>query len=183
MAQWRRVMWAIGAAAAVALPGAAHAGVWNEVGDAGDLAGPQVTVGSGPLNSISGVLQPMDPIDVFKFFHPPDPILPGDPMDVTADWNDPALSDALFFALFDATGTTLIAQAGADGNIFISNLASGDYLVAVSTSSIADPEYTITFNTPVAFAAPEPAPLALLLAGTLGLAFARRCSPAHGSRR
>jgi hypothetical protein len=44
----------------------------------------------------------------------------------------------------------------------------------VSTSSLVDPPYTITFNTPAAFAVPEPAPLALLLGALLAAPFARR---------
>ena len=51
------------------LPHLAQAGVWNEVGDAGNTPGTaQTTLGAGSLTTIFGTLSPAGDTDVFKIY-------------------------------------------------------------------------------------------------------------------
>lgn len=57
------------AIAAATLPHLALAGVWNEVGDAGNTPGTaQTTIGAGSLSTIFGTLSPAVDTDVFKVY-------------------------------------------------------------------------------------------------------------------
>jgi hypothetical protein len=59
----------------------AHAQVWNEVGDAGDLiATAQATVGGGPLVTLNGTLSSPADVDVYCITAGPAPRIPGLPI-------------------------------------------------------------------------------------------------------
>ena len=56
------------------------------------------------------------------------------------------------------------------------SLAAGEYKIGLVSGAASDPDYTITFDSPVSgvsdAAAPEPSTWAMLLAGFAGLGFA-----------
>ena len=82
-----------------------------------------------------------------------------------------------------ATDASYLSSAGAAGGcnsadsfastLSVTNLAPGQYCIGLDANSPSDPMFSVTFNTPVEAATPEPATLALLCAG-LGAICLRR---------
>ncbi|HEY1929577.1 MAG TPA: hypothetical protein VGG92_19080 [Caulobacteraceae bacterium] len=85
------------------------------------------------------------------------------------------------FQLFRGAGASLtelqdLQLSSTDGfsNLMSLNLAPGDYEIGMFTDSPYDPQFTITFNTPVGSYVPEPATWVLLVGGFLTLGGALR---------
>lgn len=147
--------------------------VWVEVGDAGDVSNPQVTVGDGNLTEIDGDIKPLGGTiedDAFLFRY-------GGAMGtlkMTFAFNDPTLLPAPL-ALFDEHGN-VVAGANRDGIVTVSDLAAGPYIVEAHSDQGLDPPYTITFDSPamgptgVSFAVPEPGTAVLFELGLISLA-------------
>lgn len=116
---------------------AAHAQVWNETGDAGELSGvAQAASGAGTLGAIVGSLSNGQDVDMFR-------IHISNPAAFSATtFNGASLFDTQLF-LFHLNGVGIAANDDAGGaagtrstlgagNTLYSTLAAGDYLIAVS---------------------------------------------------
>ena len=102
--------------------------IWVEIGDAGDVSNPQITVGDGNLAEIDGDIKPLGTTiedDAFLFRY-------GGAMGslkMTFAFNDSTLLPAPL-ALFDGQGNN-VAGANRDGVVTLSDLAAGLYIVEV----------------------------------------------------
>ena len=107
----------------------------------------------------------------------------------TATMTDAEPGDIFNFELFRPADHTLIQDLVLnDNNAFTQTmsveLASGAYVIGMTTDTPIDPEYTITFNTPVtgtaSVDAPEPSSLALLAGALIAVSsFAKRRKRRH----
>ncbi|MGE0480326.1 MAG: DVUA0089 family protein [Phycisphaerae bacterium] len=125
MKKWHLIS---GFAAAMAFAASANAGIWSEVGDAGDLPGTaQTAVGAGSLDQIDGALA--GGADMYR-------ICITSPSTFSADTNGGASFDTQLF-LFDLNGVGVLAnddsgtlQARLPAGSF--TLAAGEYYLAIS---------------------------------------------------
>ncbi len=109
----------------------AHADIWAEQGDAGGLVPGQQTTGTGPLTSISGLLNTGDLEDAFA-------IRISDPANFRATAVGGTSFDTQLF-LFDAAGNGIAFNDDSQGtfqstltNLFTSNLSAGIYILAIA---------------------------------------------------
>lgn len=111
-----------------------HAATWNEVGDAGDTPGTsQVTVGAGPLTTISGTLPIDADIDMYRIAITDRTIFQAAITGQTG-FADPDLW------LFDAAGFGIALTTNvAAGQTLITGAfvpSNGDYFLAISSSGV-----------------------------------------------
>jgi hypothetical protein len=161
----------------LAASGPSRAATWTELGDAGGEFDPQMTIGVGDLTEIHGTLGDPDLFDAFLFAYDGTP----GTLQISAAFDD-VLLGIIPVGLFSGSGAPLLPSPffEADGDLSVSDLASGLYVVAVNAAHGNDPPYTILFDGPgegggVGFASvPEPGTLSLVGAGLASLAMRRR---------
>jgi hypothetical protein len=130
-----RNTWKMGAAlaAVLAVTSTGVAAPFVEVGDAGDTPGTaQITVGVGPLDSITGSIDVVEFADVFR-------ISITNPLTFSATTAGSLLDTQLYLFNLDGTGiafnddATGVTSTLPAGNPLLTALAPGDYLLVIST--------------------------------------------------
>jgi len=85
------------------------------------------------------------------------------------------LSEGSLGSCTDTSSTALNSTDSFSGTIVVHNLAPGQYCVGLATADLADPNFTLNFNTPLTDApVPEPASFVLLAVGLGALALTQR---------
>jgi hypothetical protein len=120
----------------------AHAQVWNEAGDAGDMPGTsQSVVGVGPLTDIFGAVSVTSDADIYRIYIT-DPSL----FSATTNSAPGTMTDTTLY-LFNLDGTGIAKNDDVSGSNFLSDLpggnplynalAPGEYLLAVAGFAFA----------------------------------------------
>jgi hypothetical protein len=131
-------------------------------------ASPQFLPGGNLVGSVTGNIGGQGSVEYYEF------LWAGGAFSASASIPDAgALAPYLFSAGVSGTCTsagsaTLNSGDSFTGTIAIPNLAAGSYCIGLDVNGLSDPSYSLTFNTPVNGAVPEPSTFVLLAAG-LGL--------------
>ncbi len=120
----------------IAIPISAHAAVWNEVGDAGQLLGTsQIVTGAGPLTNIIGTITPVNDVDLYGFS-----ITNAGLFSASLNINGGSTNFDAQLWLFDANGIGVAAiddsvNMGGDGGTLTSTFVTGTGLHYIGVSS------------------------------------------------
>jgi hypothetical protein len=142
-------------------------GTWTETlnGDqGGTTSAPVYLIGGSPVASLSGTISGIGAEDYYTFYWG------GGAFSATATVTG-ASSGASYVFSAGVSGScnsvgneTLNSGDGFSDAISAGNLAAGSYCIGINANSANDPNFSLTFNTPVS-AAPEPSAFVLLSAG------------------
>ena len=140
-----------------------------EVGDAGNTLNTAQFITGGPYDGIAGSID--DSVDVFAFHW-----IGGDFVAKFFSGADPTI------ALYDFSQNLLGSASGLAPILTINNVAAGNYLFELSALTGPDPGYIVGISSPThpdrltvsaPAVVPEPATLALMILGVLGLVVVR----------
>jgi len=139
----------------------------------GPAAAPVFLLSGSPVAAVSGSIGGAGAQEFYSFFWG------GGPFSASASITGASSPTSYTFTAgpvgsFCGGGASQLLNSGDSfaGTIAISSLPAGQYCIGIETNSLADPGYSLTFNTPVS-GVPEPGGLALIPGG-LAIIFALR---------
>ncbi len=141
----------------------------------GDVGHPDVLSSQGAIGSVAGSIGAAGSEAFYEFSWPG-----SDLFFANAAVPDADADSSFAFDIYTLSGTLInsVSLDASDGftGALRESLAAGEYKIGLVSNAASDPDYTITFNSPVSgvsdAAAPEPSTWAMLLAGFAGLGFA-----------
>lgn len=156
----------------ISVPTSVDAILTNSLTEEGGMtSAPVYLLSGGPIGEVSGTISGSGAEDYYSFYWN------GGMFAATASVTNAVAGTSFVFSggtvgSCNLTSQTLNAGDNFSGTISSDNLAPGLYCIGLTEDGVADPDYSITFDTPLT--TPEPGTFVLFSCGVAAIAIARR---------